>query len=410
LPEIQPFPGILYRVPDAELSQVLAPPYDVIPPAYQEELYARDPRNIVRVVLNRNAEDAAYAEAGETYQQWRKEGVLATDEAPALYLLEQDFTAEGRSCTRVGLLARFRAEDPAKGGSVLPHEQTRKAAREDRYKLLKATRANFSPIFLMFADAAGRFAAEAATFTGAKPAVTYTDDGGIVHRLWRVTDPRAVAAFRDVLGAGKAYIADGHHRYDTALRYAAEVGGPEGAWTLGYFTSMDAPGLVVLPYHRIVSQGPSVDEARRALAGKFLVSDAKDVPSAAHAAEHSTMPYAFALAEPGGRAIVAEALPEAEDLLDAGTPPSLRALDTYFLHRAVLKPLLGIPDEAVNYVHSRKEAEEAVAHRSCKLAVLMRGTPVRQIVAVADAKESMPAKSTFFHPKLPSGLVIHPLP
>jgi uncharacterized protein (DUF1015 family) len=133
------------------------------------------------------------------------------------------------------------------------------------------------------------------------------------------------------------------------------------------------------------------------------------VAAAAGAAAHSTMPYAFALAWPGGNALVAEALPEVEDLLADKTPPSLRALDTYFLHRVVLGRIFGVGDEAVSYVHSLAEAEEAVAQARCRLAVLMRPTPVRQIVDVAEARESMPAKSTFFHPKLPSGLVIHPL-
>ena len=172
---------------------------------------------------------------------------------------------------------------------------------------------------------------------------------------------------------------------------------------------MDAPGLLIEPYHRILSEGPGREAAVAALTGKFLLNDAADVKSAAHAVAHSTLPYAFALAWPDAPALVAEALPEAEDLTPEGAPPSLRVLDTYFLHQAVLKPLLGVPDEAVSYVHSLAEAEDAVARKACKAVVLLRGIPARQIVDVAEAKESMPAKSTFFHPKLPSGLVIHPL-
>jgi uncharacterized protein (DUF1015 family) len=407
LPEIQPFPGIFFQVPSAELPLVLAPPYDVIPPAYQDELYARDPRNVVRLVLNRAAGDAGYREAGELFSAWRAEGLLAADAAPALYVLAQDFEVEGRAHRRWGLLARFRAEDPTRG-SVLPHEHTRAAAKEDRYRVLKATRANFSPIFMMSADPDRRLQAALEAAAAVPPALTYTDDGGVHHQLWRVTDTAAVAGFRDTLAAHKAYIADGHHRYATALRFRDEAG-PDGAWTFGYFTPLDAPGLVVLPYHRILSAGPTLAEATAALGGLFLVNEVAGVEEAARAAAHSTMPYAFALAWPGGGALVAEALPEAEDLLGEETPPSLRALDTYFLHHAVLKRLLGVSDEAVSYVHSLAEAAEAVAQARCRLAVLMRPTPVRQIVDVAEARESMPAKSTFFHPKLPSGLVIHPL-
>jgi uncharacterized protein (DUF1015 family) len=407
LPEIRPFPGVLYRVPESELSSVLAPPYDVISPGYQAELYDRDPRNVVRLALNRTPGEAGYAEAGETYRRWLAEGVLAADPEPALYLLEQSFQHEGRSLRRYGLLARFRAEDPGRG-PVLTHEQTRAAPREDRYRLVMATRANFSPIFLMFADTGGRFAERVAATIAGPAALTCKDDSQIRHRVWRVDGPAAIASFAATLAEAPAYIADGHHRFAAALKCGAELG-DAGAWTYGYFTPMGAPGLLVLPYHRILAQGPSLAEARKALKDLFLLSDAPSVAAAAQAAANSTMPYAFALAEAGSGALVAEALPEAEDLLPAGTPACLGALDAFFVHQVVLPRLLAVPDDAVRYVHSLEEAEEALARRSCRLALLMRPTPARQIVEVAEARQSMPAKSTFFHPKLPSGLVIHPL-
>lgn len=407
MPETAPFPGILYRVPAGELPRVLAPPYDVIAPPYREELYARDARNIVRVVLNRNEGEAGYREAGETYRRWQAEGVLAPDPEPAVYLLEQAFVLEGEERRRLGLLARFRAEDPAKR-VVLPHEQTRKEPKEDRYRLLRATRANFSPIFMMFPDPHGRFDEVVSGVTAAAPALVYTDDGGVRHRLWRIVDGGTVTSLRGLLGGAKAYIADGHHRYATALRYRDETG-PEGAWTFGYFTPLEGPGLVVLPYHRIVLEGPSLAEAGKALEGRFSLSEAAGARAAAAGAAGSSRPYAFGLAEPGGGALVAEARPGAAPLVEADTPPSLRALDTYILHEVVLDRLLSVPPAAVRYVHSLAEAEQAVAAARCRLAVLMRPTPVDQIVAVAEAGESMPAKSTFFHPKLPSGLVIHPL-
>ncbi|HKC14287.1 MAG TPA: DUF1015 domain-containing protein [Vicinamibacteria bacterium] len=407
MPEIQPFAGLRYRVPQDDLSRVLAPPYDVIPPRYQEELYARDPRNIVRVILNRGAGEAGYAEAGETFARWRAEGLLTPDEVPGLYVLEQSFPWEGRTLRRYGLLARFLAEDPGRG-SVLPHEQTRPAAKEDRYRVLRATRANFSPIFLMFPDPQSRFGLEVANAIAVPPVAHYVDDAGVGHRLWCVTEAATIATFRELLGGSRAYIADGHHRYATALRYRDEVG-PEGAWTFGYFTPMGAPGLVVLPYHRILAEGPSLEEAARALAGLFTLSRVGDAAAAARAVAASTRPYAFALAEPGKGALVAEAQGEVASRLPPETPPSLRVLDAYLLHQVVLGTLLSVPPSAVSYVHSLAEAEETLGKGACRLAVLLRGTPVQQIVNVAEAGESMPAKSTFFHPKLPSGLVIHPL-
>jgi uncharacterized protein (DUF1015 family) len=291
---------------------------------------------------------------------------------------------------------------------LLPHEHSRAAAKEDRWRVLKATRANFSPIFLMFPDPESRFPVLASEAMAKKAALAYTDDGGIAHRLWRLTEPDVIRSFQRLLAAPKAYIADGHHRHATALRYRDEVGA-DGAWTFGYFTPMDAPGLVVLPYHRILAEGPSLADARRLLeAGPFRLSSAS-VEDAARDVGASKASYAFALAWPGGQALVAEALPAAADLLPKEAAPSLRALDTYFFHKAVMARVLSIPEDAVSYVHSLAEAEEAVAQGKCRLAALMRGTPVGQIVDVAEAKESMPAKSTFFHPKLPSGLVIHPL-
>jgi uncharacterized protein (DUF1015 family) len=407
VPEIQPFSGIRYPRDGADLTRVLAPPYDVISPAQRDELCERDPHNIVRAVLSPTPDDAGYAEAGATLHRWIDEGVLTREESPALYLLEQTFTAEGESYKRMGLLTRFRAEDPERR-IILPHEHTRKAAKEDRWKLLQTTRVNFSPIFMMFPDPQGRFAALAADATARTPLAQFTDDGGVAHRLWRIDDEAGIAAWQSFLGNIPAYIADGHHRHATALRWRDEHG-PEGAWTLGYLTALEDPGLLVLPYHRILSEGPSLDEAEPRLAGHFEVSRAPDPASAARAVAASKARWAFALAEPGHGALVAESKPEAESLLPAGAPACLRALDPYLLHHGVLQPLLGIPDSAVSYVHSLAEAEEAVAAATCRLAALLRGTPVQQIVDVADAGESMPAKSTFFHPKLPSGLVIHPL-
>jgi len=260
----------------------------------------------------------------------------------------------------------------------------------------------------MSPDPSGAFAAAAAGVTARPPTLSYTDEGGVAHRLWRVVENGSAVAFRDALTAAKAYIADGHHRHATALRYRDEFG-PDGAWTMGYFTPLEGPGLVVLPYHRILARGPSLAEARRALEICFRLTDAGSTADAARAAQRSSAPYAFGLAEPGGRALVAEALPAAVGLLPRDAPASLRALDTYFLHHVVLSSLLKVPDDAVDFVHSESEAEDAVARGACRLAVLMRPTPVGQIVEVAEAGTSMPAKSTFFHPKLPSGLVIHPL-
>jgi uncharacterized protein (DUF1015 family) len=408
LPEIRPFPGILYDLPGVDLRRVLAPPYDVISPALQADLLARDERNVVRIVLNPTPGEAGYAEAGATFSRFRAAGVLRDEPTPALYLLEQTFTAYGRTLRRFGILARLRAEPP-EAGTILPHEHTRPAAKEDRFRLLRATRANFSPVFLMFRDPRARFGEAALGVMTDPPTAVYADDGGVGHRLWRITDPAAIACFTALVAASVAYIADGHHRFATALRHAGEVG-PDGAWTFAYLTPMEAPGLLVLPYHRLLSQGPSLAEARERLGARFRLVEAGGVTETAQRVAASKAPFAFGLAQPGGGAVVAESKVDlSQEMLPADSPACLRVLDTYVLHKAVLPQLLAVDDSAVAYAHSLADVEEAVAGGGCCLAVLMRPTPVDQIVGVAEASEAMPPKSTFFHPKIPSGLVIHPL-
>ena len=403
MPEIRPFRGLLYR--DAlDPGRVLAPPYDVIPEAHRQALLARHERNVVRLILAGAPEEQGYAEAGATFSRWREDGTLLEDSEESLYVLEQAFAHDGGTLIRRGLLARFRAED-AFHGRILPHEHTRAAARDDRWRMLLATRANFSPILLMLEDPAGRFDGLLGEQAGDAPLRTFRDDQAVEHKLWRVTEPAAQSAFREALETAKAYIADGHHRYATALRYRDEHGN-DGAFTFGYFTPIGAPGLVVLPYHRILSAGPTPAAVRQALSEAFRLTSASSVGDAAALVACSPALHAFALAWRSGDAFVAEAQPAGDAWVPSDEPPSLRALDTFFVHRGVL-PRLGVADDAVGYVHSLTEAEEAVARGA--VAILMRGTRVEQIVAVAADLESMPAKSTFFHPKLPSGLVIHPL-
>ena len=407
MPEIRPFPAVRYQMPDAELGRVLAPPYDVIPPAYAQALRERHPRNVVRLILNATGDEAGYAAVGASYRAWLEEGTLAAEAKPALYLLEQTFEVDGAPFTRRGLIARFRAEEPNRG-VILPHEHTRKAARDDRYRMLSATRANFSPIFLLFPDTQARFAAHAKQIVQGAPLARYTDDGQVTQRLWRVSDAATIAELTAHLAAVRAYIADGHHRHATALRRRDEMGA-DGAWTLGYFTPIEDPGLLVLPYHRILRTAPDLAAVRARLAAHFDLTSTQDLDRLVRAVAASPAAYAFGLCAQSGEGLLAEARPSAAVLLPDDAPACLRALDTFFIHRAVLAPLLGVADEAIDYVHSLGEARQALTDGRAALALLLRPTPVRQIVAVADARESMPAKSTFFHPKLPSGLVIHPL-
>ena len=408
MPEIRPFAAIRYRPGDPSfLAQVLAPPYDVISPAYARTLEARHESNVVRIVLNLAGDPDGYRRAGDTFRAWIERGVLAPDPEPSLYVLEQTFSVGGTRYRRRGLLARLRAEDYA-AGSVLPHEHTRKAAREDRFLMLQALRANLSPIFTMVPDSAGDLRTALEDVARADAAAEYRDDTGVEHRLVRVAAEDPIARLTGLIARTSVFIADGHHRYATALRHR-DVVGPEGAWTLGYFVPVEDPGLVVLPYHRVVVDGPSLADAEGRLARHSEIRVVEGLDALATAVQSSQAPHAFGLADRSGRGLLVEALPGSAGRLPAGTPPCLAALDTYFVHRHVLPDLLGVDDAKVRYVHSLDEARSSVAEADGPLALVLRATPVAHIIDVARAGESMPAKSTFFHPKLPSGLVIHPL-
>lgn len=404
--EIRPFRALRYRQALDRLENLLAPPYDVISEDYRRSLLARNPLNIARVILKDPADgDAGYARIGETFAQWRAEGALVQDAEPAIYLMEQRFTWEGRGFVRTGILARFKVE-PEGSTVIRPHEKTRGPAKEDRFSVLKATRANFSPIFLFFDDPGGFAAAVARAKANHEVLCAYKDDDGVDHTLWAITGAADIAALAASAGSGPSYIADGHHRYATAQRYLREVG-PEGAATYGYFCPSD-DGLLVLPYHRIVFEAPTADEAKTRLQGRYLVNEVAGAEAAAREVANSTLPFAFALLWPDGRALVCESAPGVEDDLPAEAPRCLKDLDTYFLHHAGFRHL-GMTDPRVEFVHSLADARTELAAHPGAMAVLMRATPLRHIEAVADASESMPPKSTFFHPKIPSGILVHPL-
>jgi uncharacterized protein (DUF1015 family) len=235
---------------------------------------------------------------------------------------------------------------------------------------------------------------------------TYTDDDGVAHTVWAIDTPGNVRELAGIAGSGPSYIADGHHRYATAQRYLREVG-PEGWSTYGYFCPSDE-NLLVLPYHRILFGAPSPSEVMDRLRGKYLLTAIDGAEKAAREVQASTLPFAFAICWPDGKGIVCESAPGVEDDLPQAAPKCLKDLDTYFLHQAGFKHL-GLNDPKVDFAHSLADAKAVLADYPGAASILMRKTPLRQIAAVADASESMPPKSTFFHPKIPSGLLIHPL-
>jgi len=397
------------------LGDVVSPPYDVIDAAQRAELEARSPYNVVRIDLPTGQDP--YAEAARQFRQWSNDGVLVQDSGPAVWALAQDYTGpDGRRRTRTGFLARVRIEDYGPG-RIRPHERTHPGPKEDRLRLTRATKANLSPIFSLYADAGGTARQALAVAAQAEPWASTTDDDGTVNRLWRVQDEPVIADLTGSLSAAELLIADGHHRYETARVYADEVGG-EGPhrYVLMCLVALQDPGLTVFPTHRLLKdlrseQHEALAEAlRRDFEIEPLGSTAELAPAhgdrvtLGYLDSHFKQPFRLTLKD---SAIADRALP------DHAEP--YRRLDTAVLEALIIKGALGKSDEDIDhmaglgYARNFEEALNLIETAAYDAAFFTAPTPVEQVQEVAAAGESMPPKSTYFFPKVPTGLVFNPL-
>jgi len=396
------------------LEAVLAPPYDVIDPPFRKELAARSPFNVVEIDLPEASGRDPYQHAEETFEHWRQQGVLVQEREPAVWALEQSFTTpDGEQRTRRGVFARVRVEDYGPG-RIRPHERTHPGPKEDRLRLTRATRANLSPVFSLFADPEGAIQAVVEGLASGEPWAEARDDENTDNTLWRIAEPSAIAALTDALGTAELLIADGHHRYETSRTYAEEIGG-EGPhrYVLMLLCSLADPGLAVFPTHRLLT-GLTDDTAKQQAIREVLtthfeveqVDDPTPPPSGpvsfGYMDSFHRQPYRVTLKDPGA---VESALPD--------KPAAYRGLDTAVLEALVLQGALGMSEDDIahfgglGYSKSLDEARASVESGAVDAAFFMRATPVEQVQAVAAEGESMPPKSTFFFPKVPTGLVFN---
>jgi uncharacterized protein (DUF1015 family) len=397
------------------LQAVAAPPYDVIDAGLRAALVARSPYNVVEIDLPLDGGDP-YGHAARVLEDWRAAGVVVRDAEPALWVLAQDYTGpDGRRRTRHGLFARVRVEDYG-AGRIRPHERTHPGPKEDRLRLTRATRANLSPIFSLYDDPEGAAWGAVATHVDGEPWGVVTDEDGTEHRLWRLADPAAIAAVSGALAGRELLIADGHHRYETARVFAQEPGAPAGAGhVLMCLVALQDPGLTVFPTHRLVS---GLDEARRAALDEALARDweAEDVdPSRLQPeARDGVVQVGHYARSTGARRLTLRDLAAADAALPGRAEP-YRRLDTAVLEALVLKGALGMTDDDIAHFHGlgyARTAAEAVARvdaGEADAAFFMAPTPVDRVRAVAAAGESMPPKSTYFFPKVLTGMVFNPL-
>jgi uncharacterized protein (DUF1015 family) len=429
--DIRAFRGFRYDLGRVgSLSDVVAPPYDVIDPALQQKLYAASPYNAIRLELTKDepgdTESAnKYTRAAATLREWVAEAALRQDTARALYVYEQEFEAEGTTYTRRGFFARVRLE-PFGRGKVYPHEQTMSGPKEDRLKLYRATGFNLSPVFGLYPDPQGEVARILDPFTLKSPPVVATDHLGVTNRLWVVTDTQAVSAVTGLMGPKPVYIADGHHRYETGVKYleerraAGEVPDDEAPanFTLMMLVGMTDPGLVILPTHRLISglESVSAAELEEALAPEFDVVE-RCGPDARAAwesiqADGSQAVLGFCPVEGGNWVVARLRDPAAMAKLAPEHSPDWRGLGVSVLHRLVIDKLLrqhlgGTP--VCRYVHLVKEVTDAVAARACQVATLVPPATMGDVERIAGHGEKMPPKSTYFYPKLLTGMVFHSL-
>jgi len=433
--EIKPITGLRYNKEKVgDLTEVITPPYDVIDPAAQKKFYAINPYNVIRLELGEkypedDHENNVYTRAAATFVKWCLDEVLIKEPEPALYLYQQEFQALGEAKVRTGFLCGLKAEDYAKG-QVLPHEETLPKHKEDRLKLMRATEANFSPIFGLYSDPE-RLIDQALldSIQQKKPNIEITDWAKEVHRVWGITDKNIINTVVKAMEKKKVFIADGHHRYETAVAYGKEMkqqGGRNFDYILINLVNLYDPGLVILPTHRLIRNVSGFD------LGRFLGQlkedfELKPIPPAD--SRETTLEQLLKEMEERGRRNHTFGLYAQENFylvslkketvidqtVGPNKSPAWRHLDVTILHTLIMENILGIgaaeraSEGFLKYTRDNLDAVESVDRGEFQLALLMNPTKIDEVTAVAEAGEKMPQKSTFFYPKVISGLVINKL-
>jgi uncharacterized protein (DUF1015 family) len=435
--EILPFRALYYDPrKNGDLGAVVTQPYDKISPEMQTRYYGLSPHNLVRIIRGRKLpgdgpEDNVYVRAASDFQKWIKEGVLISGHEPAIYPYHQEYEVPGQRGlhkVRRGFIALLRLEDYS-ARVVHRHEETLSGPKADRLQLLKATRAHYGQIFMLYSDPTGAIESLLAAPAAEQPWEQVTDEYGTRHTAWRVANPQIIAGVTSAMSDMRLVIADGHHRYETALAYrnycrarGHEAGHAE--YVMMTFVRMETDGLTILPTHRLVHSLANFDWAKFAAAAR-AVFDWEDVAVQCPASEWSSQfitrltaagrerPAMGAYAGPGKLALLR--LRPDFDLGGAlaDVAPTLRGLDVVLLHRMVLERLLGIDGQAVreeknlSYFRESALACEDVDKGGGQIAFLLNPTPVEAVYRNALADCPMPQKSTDFYPKLLSGLTIY---
>ena len=432
--DVKPFRGIHYDLNRIEnLSDVVTPPYDVISPEEQEALYRRHPRNIVRIDFGKKEEgdtpgSDVYSRAATLFRGWRSDGTLTQDPVPSLYYYEQEFEISGkRTYVRKGFLGALKLS-PFGEGEVFPHERTLSGPKQDRLLLMRATDAHMSPIFGLYSDPSNEVLKSLCAGMRPEPDLEAVDNLGVKHRVWRVADTVAIrAAVENMAGKG-VFIADGHHRYETALAFRNEMRAKHGAdsaaayeHVLTFLGNMDDEGIVILPTHRGIHSlsGFSEEKFLSAIRGFLPVESSEGSPEEAMRAVEEAGLRGKAIAwSAGGNRYHLVTFQDLDRFCEAHLskfPPQLRSLDVALLHGFLIEQLLGISAEAVTggkfvkYYKDPAEAAEDLSRGAIQLAFFLNAVTIPEFRDVSLSGHVLPQKSTFFYPKIGTGLLIFPV-
>ncbi len=410
--EIRPIKALRYTEKAGELSANVCPPYDIISPEERDALLAGSPYNLVR--LEKPEGDDRYNKAKALFDQWFDEGILAQDSEEAIYVYAEDFEVQGKQYSLKGFICLCKLY-PFSEGVVLPHENTLSGAKQDRFDLMHTTECGFSSIYGLYTDGEGTVSGIIAAASALPPDARFTDGEGVTHSLWRVTDKKTLDAVCAGIAPKQIFIADGHHRYETGLKlrdaFAEEGRCAENRdFVLMTLVDMENDGLVVLPTHRLI-HSMEVDKTALldSLKGEFEIEEYEDVEKAEEILAALSDKKAFALYTGGDGFTLLVLKGEMPDNNDGG----LSALDVSVLHDMILERHLGIDKENMakqqnlSYTRSIDEAVEKVRDGSCSAAFILNPTKVHEIKSVALSGGKMPQKSTYFYPKLKTGLVMN---
>ncbi|MBS1713296.1 MAG: DUF1015 domain-containing protein [Armatimonadetes bacterium] len=417
---VRPFQGLRFRPNAGRLEDLVAPPYDVISPAERETLAEKSPHNVVRLTLPEQREDdrskfVKYARSAAQLEEWRRDGTLALEERPSFYRYSQTFQVPGsdRSFTRTSLIVLLKVEPYAKG-VVLPHEQTFPKHKEDRLRILEATHSHLECIFGLYEDDDNAVHSLVASSPGRQVGDLLTREDGIRHTLDVIDEPTAVEGLVRALEDKRLWIADGHHRYETALAFREAKGDVDGLVAEDYMMmavdSMTDPGLVLLPTHRILKSMPmSADDLKSLMSADFELTECANASLMSEIEAVSAQGgRAFGVALPGGQGFVAKVkdLDRTASKIEGGGTPFLNGLDVSVLHGYIFEKVLGLKGlDFFGYTRIESEAVEAVENGS-PASFLMNPPTVDDMRLIALGGEKMPQKSTYYYPKLLSGLVV----